>query len=89
MRQALRIVLLFAAWLVASVFIAHFWVTNPDSFPSLPSSFWDWADSYYHSSNAEEVADLEFIVTFLISAASLLLGCSLGYIILRTLQSMR
>lgn len=89
MRQALRIVLLFAAWLVASIFIAHLWVTNPDSFPSLPSSCWDWVDSYYQSSNAEEVADLEFIVTFSISAASLLLACSLGYVLWRKLRSMR
>lgn len=89
MRQALRIVLLFAALLVASIFIAHLWVTNPDSFPSLPSSFWDWADSYYRSSNAEEVTDLEFIVTFSVSAALLLLACSLGYALWRKLRLMR
>ena len=78
-------VLRFAAWLVASLFIAHLGVTNPDSFPSLPPLFWDRVDSYYQSSNAEEVADIEFIVTFLISAAALLLACSLGKFLWRKL----
>lgn len=89
MRQAPRAVLLFSAWLITSTFAAHLWVTNPDSFPSLPRSFWDWADSYYQSTNAEEVADLEFIVTFAISAASLLSACLLGYALWRKLRSMR
>ena len=89
MRQALRIALLFAVWLAASISMAHFWVANPDSFPSLPLSCWDWADSYYQSRNAEEVADLEFIVTFSISAVALLLACLLGYLLWSKRRLMR
>lgn len=89
MRQALRIVPLFIAWLIGSIIIAHLWVTNPDSFPSLPTTLWIWADSFYKSSNAEEISDLEFIVTLSTSAAAMLLAWCLGYFLWRMLRSMR
>lgn len=89
MRHSLRVVLIFAGWLAASILIAHLWMTNPDTLPSLPASFWNWADSHYQSGNAEEVTDLEFIVTFSISAALLLLVCFLGYVLWHKIRSMR
>lgn len=87
MRQTLHVVLLITVWLVASTVIAHLWVTNPSAFPSLPSSLWAWADAHYQTGNAEEIADLEFIVTFAVSAASVVSGCALGYSVWRKLRS--
>ncbi len=89
MKHALRVVLVFAVWLAASISIAHFWVTNADAFPSLPPWLWSWADSHYQSGNAEEVADLQFLVAFSISGVSQLLVCLLGYVIWRKIRSMR
>lgn len=80
---------LFFAWLTVSSLIAHLWVTNPETFPSLPRSFWTWTDSYYRSANAEEISDLEFVVAFSISAISVLIACSAGYAFFRTLHSKR
>ncbi|MCC4114498.1 hypothetical protein LLG90_03930 [Aromatoleum toluclasticum] len=62
------------SWLTVSVLISHLWVTKPEMFPSLPAALWNWADSHYHAANAEEVGDLEFLVTFTISSAVLLLA---------------
>jgi hypothetical protein len=86
MTKARGIALVVAAWLVVSVFTAHLWVTYPASFPTLPKPLWEWVDSYYQSSNAEEVADLEFVVTLTLSAASWLFACPLVYLCWRKLH---
>lgn len=62
------------AWLAISALISRAWVTNPEIFPSLPMALWQWADSHYQAANAEEIGDLEFIVTFTISSAAVLLA---------------
>jgi hypothetical protein len=79
-------IFLLVVWLLASLFITHLWIGHHEVFPSLPSAFWSWADSYYQSTNADEVADLEFIVLFSVSAASMLVGLSFFYILWRQLR---
>jgi hypothetical protein len=87
MKHTLRFILVLIGWFAASTYMAHLWVTNPASFPSLPAWFWNWADSHYQSRNAEEIANLEFFVTLAISAGFVLLICLVGYSIWRTTRS--
>lgn len=61
-----------AAWLALSLLISHLWVTKPEIFPALPMPLWDWADSHFRAGNAEEIADLEFLVIFTLSSAVML-----------------
>lgn len=71
------------AWLAVSALISRTWVTNPEIFPDLPAALWEWADSHYRAGNAEEVGDLEFIVTFSISSAVVFFAWIGGYCIWR------
>ncbi len=89
MKRTLVTALLIIVWLIVSIFIAHLWVTHPDWFPSLPARFWKWADSYYESTNAEEVSDLEFVVTFSISAFIVFLISSFISIFWRKFRAIR
>lgn len=79
MKRVLCVAFFLGVWLVSSVVAAHFWVTRPDMFPTLPQAFWRWADAYYQAGNGEELADLELIVTFCISAIFILLMSLLSY----------
>lgn len=62
------------SWLAISALISHAWLTHPEIFPTVPMTLWEWADSHYHAINAEEIRDLEFLVTFTIAAAVVLLA---------------
>ena len=87
MKRALRIAIAFVVWVIGSLSLAHVWVTNPDTFPTLPMPLWNWLDSIYRSRNAEEVADLEFYVVLTLSSIFLLLCFTVLIIIWRLLQN--
>lgn len=68
MSRALKVALILAAGIFASLTLAHLWVTHPDRFPTLPESLWKAFDAFYGSRNGEELADLEFLVVFVASS---------------------
>jgi hypothetical protein len=67
----LRITGLFAFTSMLALVIGRLWVGNPEIFPSLPSALWNWLDARYGSADAEQVADLELLVTSGFSAIML------------------
>lgn len=71
MKLFFKITMLFIVIICGALTIGHFWVVNPEVFPSLPASMWNWLDAGYGSTDAEQVADLEFFVTSGISAIAL------------------
>lgn len=54
-------------WTAGSLFLTRLWLSKPDTSLSLPTSWWHWLDGIYGSRNAEEVADLEFLVGFVLA----------------------
>lgn len=66
--NAAKSILIVLCWLAASMFITHWWLGNPEQLPQLPSSVWQLLDKLYRSVNAEDVADLESLVCFSLSA---------------------
>ena len=67
MSQLRKVLGLLIAFITIPLAIAHYWVSNPENFPRVPAALWAFADSLYQSKNGEELADLEFLVIWLIS----------------------
>lgn len=72
--KSMKSILILLRWLALSMYSAHWWLSNPEQLPHLPSSIWKRIDSLYQSVNAEQVADLEFLVCFGISVMLVGLG---------------
>ncbi|MEC4717870.1 hypothetical protein RY831_01790 [Noviherbaspirillum sp. CPCC 100848] len=66
--NAFKSIFIVLCWIAASMFLTHWWLGNPEQLPRLPSLVWEQVDKFYRSANAEDVADLEFLVCFSISA---------------------
>lgn len=71
------------AWLLASLVTTTLWIRFPELFPTIPEALWRWADSIYQSANAEEVAELDFMVIFFIAATTLLIVIGIGRCLVR------
>lgn len=52
-------------WLIVAAFIlTRWWLRNYEQLPNFSSAVWNWLANGYGARNAEEMADLEFVVTF-------------------------
>jgi len=67
MKSATKALLAFVIWTAGALLLTRLWLSNPNAVLSLPVSWWQWLDGIYGSRNAEEVADLEFLVGFLMA----------------------
>lgn len=74
-------ILLFIAWvIVASAVLTRTWLVYPDVFPAIPASLAETLATAYGARNAEEVADLEMLISFGVSVP---LVAALSWILLR------
>ncbi|KRB73541.1 hypothetical protein [Noviherbaspirillum sp. Root189] len=75
------------SWATGALFLTRLWLSNPDTGLSLPAPWWQWLDGVYGSSNAEEVADLEFLIGFTIALVVLAVAGTLALCALRFVRS--
>lgn len=83
--KIIRAFLLLVCWLMLSTLLTHWWISSPEPTPHLPLSVWMQLDKLYQSRNGEELADLEFFVSFIIVAVVI----GLGYFTYRCLRCRR
>jgi hypothetical protein len=86
MKGAVKVLSAFVIWTAGSLFLTRLWLSNPDTGLSLPASWWQWMDGIYGSRNAEEIADLEFLVGFMIALLVLAVASALALYALRLVR---
>jgi ethanolamine ammonia-lyase small subunit len=72
--------------LLATLLIAHLWLTRPDMFPRLPERLWLSLDRLYGVQDGEDAADLEIVVALGLSFIAVLSLTGIAYWISRTLK---
>lgn len=82
-KRTLRVLVFLFCWLFVSIVMAHLWVANVGLFPTIPRAIWEWADSFYQSSNGEELASLEFLGVSVVSSLFVALIGLLAYFLFR------
>ncbi|MFC7514893.1 hypothetical protein ACFQUU_07745 [Herbaspirillum sp. GCM10030257] len=87
MKRVAKALFALVIWAAGALFLTRLWLSNPDTGLSLPASWWQWLDGIYGSSNAEEVADLEFLVGFTIALVVLAVASVLAFCALRFVRS--
>ncbi len=86
MKRAYRFGLV-GVWVVlATVFLARWWLINPDMFPTLPESLWKWLSQLYGANCCEEQADLELFVSLGVSFFLISLLTFIALVLWRRIQ---
>ena len=88
MKRNLRFGLLCLWIATATLVISRLWLTHPDSIPRFPEPFWIWLIGIYGSQNGEELADLEMLVSLVVSFVAVLAFTSCGWLLLRRIKKM-
>jgi hypothetical protein len=83
MKRNLRFGML-CLWVVtATLGFSRLWLTHPDLIPRFPEPFWIWLIGIYGSQNGEELADLEMLVSLVVSFVAVLAFTYCGWLLLR------
>jgi len=62
---------------IGTLLLSRWWYANPDFFPRLPDSFWDWLDKLLNVQNVDGKLDVEFIVVVSLALLAVLVATAL------------
>jgi hypothetical protein len=77
-RRSLSYALTFIGLIAAALLLTRFWISHHHLFPTIPASFGPWLTDLFGATNAESVADIEFLVGFMVFFVLLLLVLLVG-----------
>jgi hypothetical protein len=66
MKKTLQCFALIFGILIVSGLMTRLWLMHPECFPAFPGSWAEYLSALYGAKNAEEIADLEILIGFLI-----------------------
>jgi len=81
---------LIVVWvLVATFFLARFWLNYHFLFPPIPEPFWIWITDLYGATDAEQVADVEILVALALALLIVILLTASSRFALKKIQMRR